>query len=73
MRQLVLTYARWQQDGAGPFLELAYWIGTNPGTQQPGDDNALRDLNANDRSEWVVFTYISIAKTLLGSLVIVRI
>ncbi|KAL5349117.1 hypothetical protein ACLOAV_005405 [Pseudogymnoascus australis] len=50
--ELSLHYARWQyQSGAqsdspaGPFLELAYWIGPNPGVVETANSyNAYRDM-----------------------------
>ncbi|KAH6953868.1 chitinase [Ilyonectria sp. MPI-CAGE-AT-0026] len=65
---LSLHYARWQwQSGsrtfapAGPFLELAYWIGPVPGVPSTDSgltqyqDNRARGLNGADR--WVVFHF----------------
>ncbi|KAL0471580.1 hypothetical protein QR685DRAFT_207802 [Neurospora intermedia] len=57
-------YARWQWiDGvraAGPMLELAYWIGPNPGQPSGTQYDRYRDThtpNHGDPDRWVVFHF----------------
>ena len=58
---LTLTYARWQNmpSLSEPFLELAYWIGQNPGNPLPQDRDEARDRSNQvvyaERDQWVVF------------------
>lgn len=66
---LTLHYARWQYmtgiatqgHAAGPFLELAYWIGENPGVtptqlEETGYNlDQYRDLTTPNTDRWVMF------------------
>ncbi|KAM5437742.1 putative chitinase [Microsporum ferrugineum] len=61
--RLTLHYARWEwAEGtqsnapAGPFLELAYWIGRTPGVQDSNSElNRYRDLERALGDDWVIF------------------
>ncbi|CAG7566318.1 unnamed protein product [Fusarium equiseti] len=64
-RQLTLHYARWQymsgassEANAGPFLELAYWIGQDPGNAaEVFDRSEFEDGTYRTEDRWVVFHF----------------